>query len=100
VSAFDYAAAHEFIRHGDNGLVAPVGDETTFFANAVRLVTEPTLRPRLAAAAPAAVSNRSWDAIIDRFAADLNEAIAEHHTTSGRPQSALGNAKVLSPSRP
>jgi len=100
VSAFDYAAAHEFIRHGENGLVAPVGDETAFFANAVRPVTEPALRLRLAAAAPAAVGNRSWDAIVDRFAADLTEAIAEHHTTSGKPHAAIGNPKVVSLSRP
>lgn len=77
VSAFDYAAAHEFIRHDVNGLVASVGDEASFLAHAVRLAAEPALRTRLAAAAPAAVGGRSWDAVIDRFAADLAEAAAE-----------------------
>ena len=77
VSAFDYAAAHEFIRHEENGLVAPVDDEATFFANARRLITDRPLRQRLRAAAPAAVHNRSWDAVIDGFAADLTAAMHE-----------------------
>ena len=53
VSAFDYAAAHEFIRHEENGLLAPVNNEAAFITNAVRLATEPALRTRLAAAGPA-----------------------------------------------
>ncbi len=74
VSSFDYAAAHEFIRHGETGLVAPVGDEPAFIANAVRLVREPDLRRRLAAAAPLTVRDRSWDNVVTQFAADLAEA--------------------------
>lgn len=74
VSSFDYAAAHEFIRHGGNGLVAPVGAEPAFIAHAVSLVSEPGLRSHLAAAAPDAVRSHSWDTVIDRFAADLAEA--------------------------
>ncbi len=77
VSAFDYAAAHEFIRHEENGLVAPADDEVAFFANARRLITDRPLRQRLRAAAPGAVHNRSWDAVIDGFAADLTEAMHE-----------------------
>ncbi len=79
VSAFDYAAAHEFVKTGENGLLAPVGDETTFLANAVRLIREPALRARLAAAAPTAVNTRSWDSIVDRFESDLLEARKEFH---------------------
>ena len=87
VSAFDEAAAHEFIRHEASGLVAPAGDEPAFLANAVRLVMEPALRRRLAAAAPAAVSNLSWDTIIDCFAADLAEAATEFHNNASDPRS-------------
>lgn len=79
VAAFDYAAAHEFIRPGENGLLAPVGDEAAFLAQAVRLAAEPALRARLAAAGPATARGLSWDAIIDRFAADLQEAATEFH---------------------
>jgi glycosyltransferase involved in cell wall biosynthesis len=82
VGAFDYAAAHEFVQPGKHGLLAPVGDEAAFLANAVRLVRDTKLRTRLSATAPSAVSTRSWDAIVHRFEADLFEAIAEHRSTT------------------
>lgn len=87
IAAFDYAAAHEFIRSGENGLLAPVGDEATFLANATRLARDTALRTRFAAAGPAIARGLSWDAIIDRFAADLQEAADEFHARS-TPQSA------------
>ncbi|MDI1249494.1 MAG: glycosyltransferase family 1 protein [Lacunisphaera sp.] len=79
VAAYDYAAAHEFIRPEENGLLAPVGDETAYLAAAARLAAEPALRTRLAAAGPATVRDLTWDAIVDRFAADLQEAGREFH---------------------
>ncbi len=100
VSAFDYAAAHEFIRHGENGLLAPVGGEAAFVTHAVQLATGPALRARLAAAAPAAVSSNSWGAIIDRFAADLAEAAAEHLAAPADHKSKIINQKFPAPSRP
>jgi len=100
VSAFDYAAAHEFIRHDETGLVTRVGNESAFLAYAAQLGREPGLRRRLADAAPAAVNNRSWDVIIDRFAADLASAMAEHHATPANPKSRIQNQKLASPSRP
>ncbi len=100
VSAFDYAAAHEFIRHGENGLVAPVTDEPAFLANAVRLGREPGLCARLALAAPAGASGNTWDAIIDRFAADLAEAAAEHHAAPANHKSKIINQKFPALSRP
>lgn len=87
VGAFDYAAAHEFIRQGENGLTAPVDDEAAFIANAVRLVREPALRERLATAGALTARQLSWDSIIERFASDLQEAAAEFH--AARPASAL-----------
>jgi glycosyltransferase involved in cell wall biosynthesis len=100
VSAFDEAAAHEFIRHEAGGLLASVGDEHTFLANAVRLVKDPALRHRLAAAAPVVVSTMSWETIIDRFAADLTEAVTEHHASPLNSKSRIGNQKLASPTRP
>lgn len=82
VLAFDYAAAHEFIRSGTNGLLAAVGSEETFIAKAVRLASETNLRARLAAAGPATTRELTWDAIVDRFEADLAEAAAEFHATA------------------
>jgi glycosyltransferase involved in cell wall biosynthesis len=80
VGASDYAAAHEFIRSGESGLLAPVGDEATFIANAVRLASDHALTTRLRARATEAVRHQSWDNVIDRFLADLQEAVVEHGT--------------------
>jgi len=91
VSAFDYAAAHEFIRHGENGLVAPVGQPGAFLANAVRLARDPQLRASLAAAGRATARHLSWDRVILGFERDLLEVLAEHRGQC-RPQPA--------PSRP
>jgi len=91
--AYDYAAAHEFIRDGENGLLAAVGDEATYLAHSVRLATEPALRARLAAAGPLTTRTLTWDAIVDRFASDLAEAITEFHASpaSGSQLSALSS---------
>ncbi|RXK55548.1 glycosyltransferase family 1 protein [Oleiharenicola lentus] len=99
VSAFDYAAAHEFIRHGENGLTAPVGDEAAFIANAVRLAREPTLRERLATQGALTARGLTWDAIVDRFLADLQEAANEFDRTraSGTQLSALSSQPSATP---
>ncbi|RFC44550.1 MAG: Glycosyltransferase involved in cell wall bisynthesis [Verrucomicrobia bacterium] len=78
VSAFDYAAAREFIRSGQNGLVAPVGDEEAFIQNAVRLAGEGPLRQRLAAAGTDTTRQLGWDQVVAGFENDLVEA-AEFH---------------------
>jgi glycosyltransferase involved in cell wall biosynthesis len=86
LGAFDYAAAHEFVRHERDGLIAPVSDEAAFLANAVRLAQEPALGARLAAAGRATAERLSWDTVIETFAADLTEAAAE---SAGSPIPAL-----------
>jgi glycosyltransferase involved in cell wall biosynthesis len=74
-AGYDYAAAHELVRHGENGLLLPPGDESAFLAAAVRLATGPALVARLRAGAAAAVAARSWDNVVAQFAADLAEAV-------------------------
>ena len=98
VSAFDYAAAHEFVRHGENGLVAPVGDEAAFLAHAVRLAREAGLRVRLAHAARATALQLSWDQVIDTFVRDLDEVLSGHGHPVVPP--APVPAPELSPARP
>ncbi len=81
VSAFDYAAAHEFLRSGVDGLLAPLGDDDTFLLNALLVARDPALRARLAAAGRITASRLSWPQVVDTFAADLLEAAA----SAGRP---------------
>jgi glycosyltransferase involved in cell wall biosynthesis len=91
VGGFDYAAAREFVRHGENGLVAAPGDEAAFIAHAVRLAGDAALRARLGAAARVTAMGLGWDAVIDGFAGDLAEAVAEFH---GRPAPARAPAPL------
>jgi glycosyltransferase involved in cell wall biosynthesis len=98
VSSFDYAAAHEFIRHGETGLLAPVGDEPAFIANAVRLVDEPGLRQSLSAAAPVTVRDRSWDSVVAQFAADLAEAAGPgHRSATSKPPLLAARSQLQTP---
>lgn len=98
VGAFDYAAAHEFIRDGENGLIAPVGDEDAFLTHALRLARDPALRARLAAAGRVTARRLSWDTVVETFAADLAEAAAEF--AGGNLKSEISNLKSTSPARP
>lgn len=82
VGAFDYAAAREFIRDGENGLVCAPADEAAFIANAVRLARDPELRGRCARAGRATTQMLSWDAVIDGFERDLLQARDESGPTS------------------
>ena len=94
VGAFDYAAAHEFIRHGENGLVAPLSHEPAFYENAVRLVLEPELRRRLSSAGRATAEQLSWNGVIAGFERDLLEVIAEHRPASAVPVSRIQDQKL------
>lgn len=70
-AGYDYAAARQFIRHGENGLVAPLGDETALEAEAVRLASDTELRRKLGTAAPDSLRRQSWEAVVARFEEDL-----------------------------
>lgn len=97
VAAFDYAAAHEFIRHGENGLTAAVDDEAAFTANAVRLAREPALRRRLSTAGAATARTLSWDAIVDRFLADLQDAASQFNAAAAAGSLLPAPRSLLSP---
>ncbi len=76
-AGFDYAAAHELVRSGESGLLAPLGHESALIAGAVRLATEPALASLLRSRAVPTVQFRSWDRVLAQFEADLAEAATE-----------------------
>lgn len=78
VSAFDYAAARQHIRHDVSGLLAAPGDRDAFIANAVRLAVEPALRARLGGAAAAVAATLSWDRVVDDLEAVFRDLIDRH----------------------
>ncbi len=76
VVAYRLAAAAEFIRHGDNGMLADPGASDQFVRAALDLVTRPQARRRAAAAAPHSVAALDWEHIHEQLVAALREAIA------------------------
>ena len=63
VLAFDYAAASELIRHGDNGLLAPRGDEAAFIRSAIEMVSNPVLLQHLRERGRATTLTQDWGQI-------------------------------------
>jgi glycosyltransferase involved in cell wall biosynthesis len=86
-AGYDYAAAHELVRHDESGLLVPLHNEPAFIAAAVRLATEPLLAGRLRARAADTVRARSWEVVVAQFETDLQEAAGEFHGSVPLPDS-------------
>ncbi len=71
VAGFDYAAASQFVRHGQNGFAIPRDHPDGLVDAAVQLGTNQALRNRLRSAARASVEAQSWESVILRFESDL-----------------------------
>jgi glycosyltransferase involved in cell wall biosynthesis len=89
VSAFDYAAARQHIRHDVSGLLAPPGDRHAFIVNAARLAAQPALRTRLGTAAATVGAMLSWDRVVDELEAVFRDLIDRYRR---RPSPAPGIA--------
>jgi glycosyltransferase involved in cell wall biosynthesis len=85
VAGFDYAAARQFVRHGENGLVAPCDRPDALVEAAALLASDEFLRTQLRTAARAAVEAQSWDRVIARFEADLLEVAGAPDPSFARP---------------
>ena len=99
-AGYDYAAAHELVRPGENGLLVPLGDEAAFIAAAVRLVKEPELVARLRRQATDAVQARSWANVVAQFSADLADAANLSPPASSRLESGISTLKSTAPAHP
>lgn len=66
VLAFDYAAAHENIRSGENGLLVPFGDEQAFVDAALRLV-DVGFAHELGARAARTARGIAWEICVEHF---------------------------------
>ena len=74
VISFDYAAGHEHIRSGNNGLLAPYGNDSQFINNAITLLDSPNLLKTLREQARETALTISWDSIVDEFQLRLTTA--------------------------
>lgn len=85
VCAYRYAAAARYIRHRENGLSIPLGDEDAFIAASLELARASPLRQSLGLVARATAENIPWRRVIDGFARDLTEVA----NSCARPKSPL-----------
>ena len=94
VLAFDHAAAAHLIRDGNNGLLAPLGDEKAFVERAVRLAAQPdearALRPR----ARQTMLGHGWPRIVAQVEAVMSAAARPGRP--GCPASIVAHAAVAS----
>lgn len=67
VVAYDYAAAREHIRHGENGLRAAISDSQAFIGLALGLATDIENSRRMGRRARLSAESIDWDRIHDRF---------------------------------
>ena len=84
VLAFDYAAAGQYIRFGENGWLAPCRDDRAFTATAAALMARLSEWPRVRRAARQTVLRLSWPAVVDEFERALREVGSRAAAATGR----------------
>jgi glycosyltransferase involved in cell wall biosynthesis len=72
--SYDYAAARQYLVNRFNGFVVPLHDAPAFLDQASRLMEDRASWARLRAEARSTALTITWDAIIDRFEAELANA--------------------------
>jgi len=97
VVAFDYAAAAETVRHGDNGLLAPMGDAGAFTALAASAVSDIARARAMGFNARESALKLGWDLVVRQLetllevaagvAAQSNGASARQRAPRPLPQS-------------
>jgi glycosyltransferase involved in cell wall biosynthesis len=83
VVAYNYAAAAQLIQPGENGLLVPFADRTSFIQAAQALAQNPTQRLSMGAAARHTASQWDWDRIVARFEGVLQTVIRQADTQPG-----------------
>ena len=91
VVGFDYAAAHQLVRHGDNGLLVPFEDAQAFCDAAQRLAGQLGWTRAMGAQARATACRLDWGRIVEQIESVYAMAI--------RP-TLLADPTAFEPSRP
>lgn len=71
VVAYNYAAAAQHIRDGQNGIAVPLGERELFIRAAIRLCGDSELRARCGERARSAMVRVDWNQIVSEFEATL-----------------------------
>ena len=77
VVGFDYAAAHQVVQHGDNGLLVPFGDNEAFRATAERLAGQLGWVRAMGARARRTACGMDWGRIVEQVETVYTAAIAQ-----------------------
>ncbi len=85
VVAFDYAAASQLIRSGQNGVLVPMGDNGAFVQAVQGLAQDAALRQRMAAMLQSSSAVRDWSSIVEQFEGVLSRVIEMADAPSGAP---------------
>ena len=83
VVAFNYAAAADFISHGESGLLVPFADADAFTRRAADLLGNPELADRLRQGARAAMLRQDWDSIVEQVESVWAALCARGLSTAG-----------------
>jgi glycosyltransferase involved in cell wall biosynthesis len=86
VVAYNYAAAHMHVTHGETGVLVPYGEPQAFIDAAVTLACEPRSLDQIRQQARAYATSVDWQCVVERFVTLLTGAPGERHTA---PVSAL-----------
>lgn len=78
VVGFNYAAARQFVKSGQNGLLVARGEDERLIAEAVRLAVDAPLRGTLGASARRELLSQSWERVAAEFEREL-AAVARRH---------------------
>jgi glycosyltransferase involved in cell wall biosynthesis len=78
VVAYDHAAAGQLLRHGDNGLLARLGDEADFCRWARRLAGDLPHTRALGGQARQTALQHDWGRIVEAVEAEYDAAMAAH----------------------
>jgi glycosyltransferase involved in cell wall biosynthesis len=79
VVAYNYAAAHMHIQHGETGILVPYGEPQAFVDAAVQLARAPQSLDQIRRQARAYVASLDWQSVVDRFATLLTGRLGESH---------------------
>lgn len=91
VLAYDYAAAAQLIKPGDNGLLAAYGAAPDFISLAERLVADPLHARRMGLAARQTAERLAWDAVIGQVEALFHAVARGGEVIPDMPLSAIAS---------
>ncbi len=89
VLAYDYAAAAQLVRAGENGLLAPFDDHRAFVRQAVALVTDPAAARTMGLAARQTALGMDWVRIVRQIEAVMRSVLPDGVARS--PSAVLGD---------